>query len=53
MSKVIANKIRVEITKDDPIGLNKGDIKNLSPIVANALIKNKQAKLYKQKEVEK
>jgi len=52
MGRTKAPKIKVEITKDDPIGLKKGQVKNLSPVLANALIKNKQAKLYKPKNEE-
>ena len=50
MEKRKAEKIKVEITKDDPIGLKKGEVKNLDPLTAKRLIENKQAKLYKQKE---
>lgn len=50
MDKKPVLKIKVEITKDDPIGLKKGEVKTLAPLLANQLIKNKQAKLYKQKE---
>jgi len=44
-------KIKVEIIKDDPIGLVKGDIKNLDVNIADDLVKSKQAKYYKEKTV--
>lgn len=52
MVKGKAKRIKVEITKDDPIGLKKGQVKNLEPVLANRLIKNKQAKLFKPKKEE-
>lgn len=42
-------RIRVEITKDNPIGLKKGDLRNLKKGHANRLIKRGMAKLYKEK----
>ncbi len=44
-------KRKVEITKDNPVGLIKGEVKNLDTNIADALIKANQAKVYKEKTV--
>lgn len=43
-------KKKIEIIKDNPIGLKKGEVKNLDVNVANSLIKANQAKIYKEKQ---
>lgn len=36
--------MKIEILKDDEVGNKKGDIKDVKPVIAKAMIANKKAK---------